>query len=85
MLAEIRQGQDRWDEAIVHWQQVARIRAPEPTGLLKLAAAEVYQQQWDRASRTLRKLKARSCPERFGGVKRTVGDLHRQLEKGRGM
>ena len=51
LLAEIRQRQDRWDEAILHWQQVARIRALEPTGLLKLAEAQIHQKQWDGGGR----------------------------------
>ena len=38
MLADIRQHQNRWSEAADCWQQVAKIRALEPTGLLKLAA-----------------------------------------------
>src|SRR5262249_44962900 len=47
MLAEIRQQQNRWAEAGVHWEQVARIRALEPTGLLKLAAVQIHQKQWE--------------------------------------
>ena len=34
LLAEIRQKQNRWPEAIEQWEQVARIRSLEPTGLL---------------------------------------------------
>ncbi len=65
MLAEIRQQQNRWDEAIVHWQQVARIRALEPTGLLKLAEAQIHQQLWDDADATVRQLESRTWPSRF--------------------
>jgi len=82
MLAEIRQGQDRWDEAIAHWKQVAAIRALEPTGLLKLAAAQIHQQQWDSASKTLRKLDTRGWPERFGDVHSQVRELERQMDGG---
>ena len=38
MLAEIRQNQNRWDDAIGHWQRVAELRALEPTGPLDAAA-----------------------------------------------
>ena len=38
LLAEVREKQNRWPEAIQHWEQVARLRALEPTGFLKLAA-----------------------------------------------
>ena len=34
MLAEIRESQNRWSEAIDQWQDVVRLRALEPTGLL---------------------------------------------------
>jgi len=27
--------QDRWHDAIAHWERVAKVRALEPTGLLK--------------------------------------------------
>jgi len=79
LLAEIRQRQDRWDEAIVHWQQVARIRALEPTGLLKLAEAQIHQRQWDQARETLEKLD-KGWPPRFGDVQSRVRNLHRQID-----
>ncbi|MHC4181230.1 MAG: tetratricopeptide repeat protein, partial [Planctomycetota bacterium] len=83
LLAEIRQGQDRWDEAVVHWQRVAQIRALEPTGLLKLAAAQIHRQQWDAATETVRKLDAKGWPSRFGDVRGQVRQLERQIEEGR--
>lgn len=76
LLAEIRQKQDRWGDAIAHWEHVARLRALEPTGLLKLAAAQIHEKQWDRARATLRKLNARTWPARFN----TIGDEIRALE-----
>jgi len=82
-LAEIRQKQDLWDDAIAHWKQVAAIRALEPTGLLKLAAAQIHQQQWDEALQTLRKLDTKGWPERFGDVHAKVRELERQVEQGR--
>ena len=42
-FAELRQKQNRWDEAIPHWEEVAKLRRLEPTGLLKLAEARF---QW---------------------------------------
>jgi hypothetical protein len=46
LLAEIRQQQNRWPEAIEHWQRVAEIRSLEPTGLLKLAEAQLHERNW---------------------------------------
>jgi len=56
-LAELRQSQDRWDEAIPHWLQVAKLRKLEPTGLLKLTEAQLHEKQWDAAKDSLQKLK----------------------------
>ena len=83
LLAEIREKQNRWGEAILHWEQVARLRALEPTGLLKLAAAQIHEKQWDQARATLRKLDARSWPLRFDDVRREVRRLEEQVEKQR--
>lgn len=82
-LAEIRQHQDRWSDAVVHWQQVARIRSLEPTGLLKLAEAQVHEKQWDEAAQSVRKLRSRTWPQRFGDVDGKARELERQIERGR--
>ncbi len=81
-LAEIRQNQDRWSDAVVHWQQVARIRSLEPTGLLKLAEAQIHEKQWDEAAQSVRKLRSRSWPQRFGDVDSKARGLERQIERG---
>ncbi|HJT77207.1 MAG TPA: hypothetical protein VJ739_08395 [Gemmataceae bacterium] len=83
LLAEIRQGQNRWPEAINEWEQVARIRALEPTGLLKLAAAQVHEHQWDRAAETVKKLRSRGWPARFGNVDQQAAELEQQILAGR--
>ena len=64
LLAEVREKQNRWPEAIAHWERVAEIRALEPTGLLKLAAAQIEFKDWDSAAKTLRKLRSQSWPPR---------------------
>jgi tetratricopeptide (TPR) repeat protein len=80
LLAEVRQEQDRWPEAIAQWEQVTRIRALEPTGLLKLAAAQVHQGQWDQAAQTVGKVKARTWPARFGDVGAEVRKLEEHIK-----
>jgi hypothetical protein len=82
MLAEVRQRQGRWPDAITQWEQVARIRALEPTGLLKLAAAQVHEKRWDAAARSVEKLKARAWPARFGDVGGEVRKLEAQIKDG---
>ena len=83
MLAEIRQGQNRWAEAVVQWEQVARIRALEPTGLLGLAAAQVHEKQWTDVEATIKKLRAVTWPARFGDVGNRIRELDRKLDAGR--
>ncbi len=81
LLAEIRQRQNRWDEAIVQWEQVARIRSLEPTGLVQLATALIREHRWDEAAAAITKLKARQWPPRFGDVPKQVKDLEEQMQK----
>jgi hypothetical protein len=79
-LAEIRQRQDRWDLAAEHWQQVARIRSLEPTGLLNLAKAQIQLKQWSAAEATVRQLQSRNWPPRFRNEVNEVRNLERQVE-----
>jgi len=83
LLAEIRQKQNRWAEAIVQWEQVSRIRALEPTGLLQLAAAQIHDKQWERAAETVGKLRSRTWPSRFGDVPGQIRHLEQQIDQGR--
>jgi len=84
LLAEVRQEQGRWPDAILHWQRVAEVRSLEPTGLVKLGAAQIHERRWDEASRTVEKLKARGWPPRFGNVEQEIRDLEQRIERGRG-
>ncbi len=84
LLAEVRQKQGRWAEAAAQWEHVARLRALEPTGLLKLAAAQIHLRQWDQAEETLRRLGARTWPARFGDVPGQVRTLAARVAEGRG-
>ena len=78
-LAEFRESQDRWDEAIDHWQHVARLRSLEPNGLLKLAAAQVHEKKWNDARGTIKKLTQKVWPERFRSLDRDIQNLRKQL------
>jgi tetratricopeptide (TPR) repeat protein len=64
-LAEIRQGQDRWQDAAYHWQQVARIRKLEPGGLLGLAGAQVHLKDRAAADSSLKEVERTKWPDRF--------------------
>ena len=68
MLAEIREAQKRWNEAARHWTMVAEIRALEPTGLQRLAKAQLKLGELDAAKTTLKTLLAKEWPSRFGNV-----------------
>jgi predicted Zn-dependent protease len=80
MLAEIRQGQDRWADAAVHWQRVAKLRELEPTGLINLAAIQIRLEQWETARTTINQIKSRQWPDRFDSVSEDVERLERELE-----
>ncbi|MCU0880169.1 MAG: hypothetical protein MUF06_20545, partial [Pirellulaceae bacterium] len=74
-LAEIRQAQDRWTDATVHWRHVARLRSLEPTGLLRLAAAQLHLKDHAAAAQTLKELDTTDWPARF------QAELKEQLPK----
>ncbi|MGD0896679.1 MAG: VIT domain-containing protein [Thermoguttaceae bacterium] len=81
LLAEIRQQENRWPEAIAEWDEVARIRSLEPTGLLGLAAAQMHTGRWDDAEATFGKLRGTGWPARFDAViSQKLPELQRQLE-----
>ncbi|MCG8650132.1 MAG: hypothetical protein MI861_09875, partial [Pirellulales bacterium] len=68
-LAEVRQTQDRWNEAIDHWKHVVKLRSLEPDGWLNLAAAQVHQEDWRGAQQSIQQLDRTDWPERFENVK----------------
>jgi tetratricopeptide (TPR) repeat protein len=79
--AELMQSRNRWDEAIPHWQQVAGLRRLEPTGLLKLAEAQIHEKQWNEARQTVKKLQQTSWPARFSNVESETRQLQEKLPK----
>jgi predicted Zn-dependent protease len=84
MLAEIRQEENRWPEAIFAWQQVARIRSLEPTGLLGLAAAQIHDRCLEDAQATLDRLRGTGWPARFDSlIKEKLPELQRALDAAR--
>jgi tetratricopeptide (TPR) repeat protein len=82
-LAERRQGQNRWADAIEQWQHVARIRSLEPEGLQKLLTAQIHERRWDDAEQTVGKLLQKRWPERFGDIPSQVAPLQQQITAGR--
>lgn len=68
LLAEIRQKQDRWEDAIPHWRQVAEIRSLEPTGLMGLANAQLQAGKKDQARHTIDRLVEKNWPQRFRNI-----------------
>jgi hypothetical protein len=80
-MAELRQKQNRWPEAIPHWERVAELRRLEPTGLLKLTEAQLHEQQWDAARKSIEKLQKTDWPSRFSDVTNQTRQLQEQLPK----
>jgi tetratricopeptide (TPR) repeat protein len=80
LLAAVRERQNRWDDAVYHWEKVSTIRALEPTGLLGLANAQIHEKEWDKAAETVAKLKARSWPVRFTETDKQIRALEEQVK-----
>ena len=87
LLAEIRQRQDRWSEAVDQWRQVARIRSLEPAGLLGLCEALIHGRRVAEAGEILTQLKQKNWPARFENwpfnLRGKIGNLQQKLDQGR--
>ena len=60
----------------------AKLRALEPNGLLKLAAAQIHEEQWDHANATVKQLNQKQWPERFRQVEAEIRRLQALLPVG---
>lgn len=65
LLAQIRERQERWSDALEQWQQVARLRKLEPTGLLNMARVQLQLGQKKAAAESIQQLEATTWPEHF--------------------
>jgi predicted Zn-dependent protease len=74
----------RWPEAVEQWKRVAEIRRLEPTGLLKLANAQIEAKQWNAVPETLRKLRSQSWPSRFSDVEKQTHELEQRFRQRKG-
>lgn len=83
LLAEIRERQNRWAEAAHEWEQVARIRSLEPTGLLRLGTAQVKLRKFDDAEATLKKLRSKAWPSRFENMDQKLRELDSAIVVGK--
>ncbi len=64
-LADYRERQDRWDDAIFQWREVARLRKLEPTGLLRLAPALLHQKRLEEFDSAMKQLENGPWPQHF--------------------
>jgi hypothetical protein len=80
-LAEFRQSQDRWEEAIEHWRHVAKLRALEPEGLLRLAEAQIHREKFDEARATIDRVNRTDWPSRFGEVTSRVRQMRQKMPR----
>jgi tetratricopeptide (TPR) repeat protein len=80
MLAEIRQSQNRWPEAIEQWKEVAGIRSLEPTGLLRLAEAQIHEKRREDARQTIDTLLHKDWPGRFGNIHQQAQSLKARIQ-----
>jgi len=81
-LAAHRESQGRWPAAITHWKHAARLRALEPTNLLKLAEAQLKGNQVEAARTTIDQVSNRTWPSRFDSpVRSELQRLRKILEQ----
>ncbi|MHC4777061.1 MAG: hypothetical protein ACYTFG_00640, partial [Planctomycetota bacterium] len=83
-LAEIRECQERWEDAAFHWRRVSELRSGEPKGLLGLAEVLIQMGKWDEARVAVSRLLSRKWPSRFGDVRRKAMAMDRIMEKSEG-
>lgn len=77
-LAAVRDGQKRYRDAALQWEQVIRIRGSEPTGWLGLAKSLLAAGDRDAARAPLDKLLSTDWDARFGDVKAEARRLLRR-------
>ena len=58
-------------------------RSLEPTGLVKLAEAQIHLRKWGAAAETVRALRKQTWPSRFHEVERQMRDLERKIDDGK--
>ena len=59
-----------------------RVRSIEPTGYLKLAAAQIHEKQWPAARDTIKMLTGKTWPTRFGDVQQQAQALLQTVNQG---
>jgi tetratricopeptide (TPR) repeat protein len=83
MFAGVRETQNRWDDAVHHWEEAVRLRTLEPNPLIGLAKAQIHKGQLEKASETLAKLKTKQWPVRFNQAPKEIGEVEKLLNDAR--
>ncbi len=71
-LALVRERQNRWEAALMQWENVIRIRTQEPTGYLGKYRALMKLDRTREAARVRETLLETEWPEHFGDVKKEL-------------
>ena len=80
-MAELRQKQSRWNEAISHWEEAAELRRLEPTNLVKLARSRDSCQAMGRGPPIDPQTEKTEWPSRFNTIESDIRRLQDQLPK----
>jgi len=80
LLAEVREKQQRFDEAVGEWRQVIRVRTKEPDGYLGLGRALIAAGLAADAREVLDGVLSQTWPPRFGNPHREAKELLAELE-----
>jgi tetratricopeptide (TPR) repeat protein len=83
-LAQLRETQSRWTEAVTHWERASELWTLEPQGLIGLTAAQVHAGDPDAAQQTLNRLKEHKWPSRFDNeLANKLPELQNQINAAR--
>ncbi|MDA3874116.1 MAG: hypothetical protein PF795_09155, partial [Kiritimatiellae bacterium] len=80
-LALVREKQSNWEEALVQWDNVIRIRSKEPTGYLGKLRTLLKLSQTDEAKRVFDDLIVTDWPKHFGNVKQQAEAIMKQQDR----
>jgi len=79
LLADVRQEQGCWADAVPEWRHVIRVRTTEPAGYLGLARSLIRLERWDEAREVVGEILAREWDARFGDVRAQGRELLREI------
>lgn len=80
-VAELREQSEKFDEAVFHWGEVAKLRSLEPTGLLNRARVLIRLGRAEEAKKDIEQLRTQKWDPRFAEELKKIAELERSLSR----